>query len=153
PKPTAHGALAQALADYSGLMIASNKRMAAKKLKAERMRYRRIVAHAGRLKTDLYAIRRRSPGPSNDPEQPLRDLRAVTSILWRAKIQLAGLDGLARARQGHRDPDREFLLARLLKAWVDHFGGALTVSDRRRRPPTGPLVRFLLTATKGVLDP
>ena len=87
------------------------------------------------------------PWPEHDPEQPLRDLQAVISILSRHQ---GILDDLKR-----RDPALELLLSRLLDIWVDHFGGKLTVTDptRRRGAPSGPLVRFVLAATRGVLKP
>jgi hypothetical protein len=81
----------------------------------------------------------------------LRELQAVTSILWHHQ---GTLDDMNR-----RDPALALLLLRrLLDIWVDHFGGALTVSDpprrtRSGRAPTGRLVRFVQAATRGVRKP
>ena len=117
------------------------------KVEVERARQKQIVDLASKLKTALYWRRRQVPWPEHDPEQPLRDLQAVISILWRHQ---GILDDLKR-----RDPALELLLSRLLDIWVDHFGGKLTVTDptRRRGAPSGPLVRFVLAATRGVLKP
>ena len=53
------------------------------KVEAERAREEQIVDLARQLKTTLYWRRRQVPWPEHDPDQPLRDLQAVTSILWR----------------------------------------------------------------------
>ena len=118
-----------------------------RKVKVERSREKEIVDLAGKLKTALYWRRRQVPWPEHDPDQPLRELQAVASILWRHQ---GILDDLER-----RDSARAFLLSRLLNIWCDHFGGKLTVTDptRRHGAPSGPLVRFVLAATRDVLKP
>jgi hypothetical protein len=141
PSATAGTEIDRALAEYVFGKIDPEK------VEVERARQKQIVDLASKLKTALYWRRRQVPWPEHDPEQPLRDLQAVTSILWRHQ---SILDDLKR-----RDPARAFLLWRLLDIWVDHFSGKLTVTDptHRRGAPSGPLVRFVLAATRGVLKP
>jgi hypothetical protein len=143
PSATAGPEIERTLAEY----VFSKKVIDPRKVKVERAREKKIVDLAGQLKTALYRHRRQVPWPEHDPEQPLRELQAVISILWSHQ---SILDDLKR-----RDPARAFLLWRLLNIWCDHFGGKLTVTDptRRRGAPGGPLVRFVLAATRGVLKP
>jgi len=143
PSATAGTEIERALAEY----FFGKKVIESGKVEVERARQKQIVDLARQLKTALYWRRRQVPWPEHDPEQPLRDLQAVTSILWRHQ---GILDDLKR-----RDPARAFLLWRLLNIWCDHFGGKLTVTDptHRRGAPSGPLVRFVLAATRGVLKP
>ena len=57
-------------------------------------------------------------------------------------------------RERRSDPARERLMLRILDIWVDHFGGKLAVTKPTRGgAPSGPLVRFILAATRGVLKP
>jgi hypothetical protein len=139
PSATAGAEIERALAEYVFGKIDPEK------VEVERARQKQIVHLASKLQTALYWRRRQVPWPEHDPEQPLRDLQAVISILWRHQ---GILDDLKR-----RDPARVLLLRRLLDIWVDHFGGTLTVTDRAGRAPSGPLVRFVLAATRGVLKP
>jgi hypothetical protein len=115
------------------------------KVEVERARQKQIVDLASKLKTALYWRRRQVPWPEHDLEQPLRELQAVISI---ERCHQGILDDLKR-----RDPARVLLLWRLLDIWINHFGGTLTVTDRAGRAPSGPLVRFVLAATRGVLKP
>jgi hypothetical protein len=141
PSATAGTEIERALAEYFGKITDP------KKLLVEREREKQIVNLASRLKTALYWRRRQVPWPEHDPEQPLRELQAVTSILWSHQ---SILDDHKR-----RDPARALLLRRLLDIWVDHFGGKLTTSDPTlgRGAPSGPLVRFMLAATRGICKP
>jgi hypothetical protein len=143
PSATAGPEIERALAEY----VFAKEVVESGKVEVERARQKQIVDLASKLKTALYWRRRQVPWPEDDPEQPLRELQAVTSILWRHE---GILDDLKR-----RDPALAMLLRRLLDIWVDHFGGKLTVTDptRRRGAPSGPLVRFVLAATRGVLKP
>ena len=143
PSATAGTEIERALAEY----FFGKKVIESGKAEVERARQKQIVDLAGQLKTVLYWRRRQVPWPEHDPEQPLRELQAVTSISWRHQ---GILDDLRR-----RDPALELLLRRLLDIWVDHFGGKLTVTDptRRHGAPSGPLVRFVLAATRGVRKP
>jgi hypothetical protein len=143
PSATAGAEIERALAEY----FLGKEVVESRKLEAERARQKRIVDLVGQLKTALYWRRRQVPWPEHDPEQPLRELQAVTSILWSHQ---GILDDLKR-----RNPAHAFLLRRLLNIWCDHFGGKLTVTDptRPRGAPSGPLVRFVLAATRGVLKP
>jgi hypothetical protein len=142
PGETAGTGIERALAEYVGKTVINPK-----KIKAERAREQQIIEFAGKLKTALYWHRRKVPWPEHDPEQPLREYQAVLSIL---RNHQGNLDDLKR-----RDSARALLLSRLLDIWVDHFGGKLTVTDptRRRGAPSGPLVRFVLAATRGVVKP
>jgi hypothetical protein len=126
-----------------------------RKAKAERAREKQIIDLAGQLKTVLYRHRRQVPWPEDDPEQPLRELQAVTSVLWHHQQLFDDLDILVHERERRRDPARARLLLRLLDIWVDHFGGKLGVTKPTtgRGAPSGPLVRFILAATRGVLTP
>ena len=74
PSPTAGAEIERALVDYLGELIDP------KKLLAERKREKHIVDLASKLKTALYWRRRQVPWPEHDPELPLRDLQAVTSL-------------------------------------------------------------------------
>jgi hypothetical protein len=141
PSVTAGIEIERALAEY----FFTKEVVESGKVEAERAREKEIVDLAGKLKVALYWRRRQVPWPEHDPEQPLRELQAVMSIERRHQ---GILDDLKR-----RDPARVLLLWRLLDIWVDHFGGTLTVTDRAGRAPTGPLVRFVLAATRGVLKP
>jgi hypothetical protein len=143
PSGRAGTEIERALEEY----IFGKKVIESGKVEVERARQKQIVDLASKLKTALYWRRRQVPWPEHDPEQPLRDLQAVISILWRHQ---GILDDLKR-----RDPALELLLSRLLDIWVDHFGGKLTVTDptRCRGAPSGPLVRFVLAATRNVLKP
>ena len=141
PSATAGTEIERALAEY----IFAKEVVESGKVEAERAREKKIVDLAGQLKTALYWRRRQVPWPEHDPEQPLRELQAVTSILWHHQ---GILDDLNR-----RDPALQLLLRRLLDIWVVHFGGNLTTTDPTRPggAPSGPLVRFVLAATRGVL--
>jgi hypothetical protein len=141
PSARARTEIEQALAEF-----AFNREVFASKIEGERASEKEIIDLAGKLKTALYRRRRQAPWPEDDPELPLRELQAVTSISWRHQ------DILGELRR--RDPALGVLLRRLLDIWVDHFGGTLTVSD----PPGGgapgcKLVRFVQAATRGVLRP
>jgi hypothetical protein len=141
PRATARSEIERALAEF-----AFGKKVIESKVEAERARQKEIIECARQLKIVLHRRRRQVPWPEHDPEQPLRDLQAVISILWRHQ---GILDDLKR-----RDPARTLLLWRLLDIWVDHFGGTLTVSDPPGGgAPAGPLVRFVLAVTRGVLEP
>jgi hypothetical protein len=143
PSATARTEIERALAEY----FFGKKVIESGKLGAERDRQKQIIDLARQLKTALYGRRRQVPWPEHDPDKPLRELQAVTLISWHHQ---GILDELYR-----RDPARALLLWRLLGIWCDHFGGTLTVTDptRRRRAPSGALVRFVLAATRGLLRP
>ena len=148
PSVTAGTEIERALAEYFEEIIDP------KKLLAEREREKQIVDLASKLKTALYWRRRQVPWPKHDPEQPLRDLQAVTSVLWRHQQIFDDLDILVHERKRRGDPARARLVLRLLDIWIDHFAGKLTVTKPTGRgAPSGPLVRFVLAATRGVLKP
>ena len=148
PSPTAGAEIERALVDYLGELIDP------KKLLTEREREKQIVDLASKLKTALYWRRRQVPWPEHDPELPLRDLQAVTSLSWHHQQIFDDLDTLVHERERRGDPARERLMLRILDIWVDHFGGKLSVTKPTRGgAPSGPLVRFVLAATRGVLEP
>jgi hypothetical protein len=150
PSATAGAEIERALADY----VFAKTLVDRTRVKAERSREKEIVDLAGQLKTALYRRRRQVPWPENDSEQPLRDLQAVTSVLWRHQQIFDDLDILVHERTRRSDPARALLLLRLLDIWIDHFGGKLTVTKPTGSgAPSGPLVRFMLAATRGVLEP
>jgi hypothetical protein len=141
PRATARSEIERALAEF-----AFGKKVIESKVEAERARQKEIIECARQLKIVLHRRRRQVPWPEHDPEQPLRELQAVISIERRHEGILADLK--------RRDPARTLLLWRLLDIWVDHFGGTLTVSDPPGGgAPAGPLVRFVLAVTRGVLEP
>jgi hypothetical protein len=141
PSATAGTEIERALAEY----ILAKEDVESGKVEAERAREKEIVDLAGQLKTALYWHRRQVPWPEHDPGQPLRELQAVITLYRRHQ---GILDDLNR-----RDPALELLLRRLLDIWVVHFGGNLTTTDPTGPggAPSGPLVRFVLEATRGVL--
>jgi hypothetical protein len=94
--------------------------------------WRDVHESARELSNKLLEIRRRIPDV-DDPERPLRQLRAVKEVQFHAEKQLEGYRLLER---GH-DPTREWLWSRLFAIWIDHFGGKLTVGR------AGPLARFV----------
>jgi hypothetical protein len=148
PSATAGIEVERALAAY---VFAIDSR----KVKAERAREKQIVDLASKLNAVLYSRRRQVPWPEDDPEQPLRELQAVTSVLWHHQQLFDDLDTLVHERARRSDPARALLLLRLLDIWVDHFDGKLSVTKptKGRGAPSGPLVRFILAATHGVLKP
>ena len=84
------------------------------------------------------------------PSQPLRDLQAVTSVLWRHQQLFDDLDILVHERKRRGNPARARLVLRLLDIWIDHFVFKLTVTKPTGPAPrSGPLVRFVLAATRG----
>ena len=101
PSATAGTEIDRALTEYVG-----KKAIDPRKVKAERAREKQIIDLASKLKVALYWRRRQVPWPEHDPEQPLRDLQGVISILRRHQ---GILDDLKR-----RDPALELLLSRLL---------------------------------------
>ena len=123
PSATAGTEIERALAEYFEEIIDP------KKLLAERAREKRIVDLASKLKTALYWRRRQVPWPKHDPEQPLRDLQAVTSVLWRHQQIFDHLDILVHERKRRGDPARARLVLRLLDIWIDHFAGKLAVTQ------------------------
>jgi hypothetical protein len=148
PSAAAGAEIERALAEYFGKVIDPRK------LLAEREREKKIVNLASQLKAALYSRRRQVPWPEHDPEQPLRELQAVTSVLWGHQQIFDDLDVLVHERERRSDPARALLLLRLLDIWIDDFGGKLTVTKPTSRgAPSGPLVRFVLAATRVVLEP
>ena len=91
---TAGTEIERALAEYFEEIIDP------KKLLAEREREKQIVDLASKLKTALYWRRRQVPWPKHDPEQPLRDLQAVTSVLWRHQQIFDDLDISCMSERG-----------------------------------------------------
>jgi hypothetical protein len=130
-----------------------NLRIRPEKVLAERDRWQHLVDVGEQFASGLHVRLTEAPWSEYDPEQPRRDFEAVKKALLNALTILEGLKLLARARQGRRNPERELLLGRLTKVWTTHFGGPLTVTNPTTGvgPPSGPLVRFLVTTTKHVL--
>jgi hypothetical protein len=137
PEATARAELERALDEYHGFVFDP------KKLAAERERQRRIIKPA----RDLVAALAPSKGPLPFEHE------VVAWVLRLAEGRLAGLNLMARAREGRRDPDREFLIGRLSDVWIKSFGGTLTVTDRPGMEPVGDLVSFIQLAAEALNIP
>jgi hypothetical protein len=138
----------EALYAYSGLLRDPEQ------LAVERERWRRIAKLARALAAELFAVKRQTPWRDDDPDRPMRDLKAARVIEYRAENYAEGLDMMVRSRQGRQDPARAWLYWRLFQIWSECFGGVLAVTvPPDGGPPSGPLVRFVLAVTADVLDP
>jgi hypothetical protein len=131
PDAQARAALDECIHAYSLLPVDPEK------LHADRDQWNKVATLARDLAHELFQIKRRTPWTVHDPERPQRQLRAVIEVQRYAERQVEGRDVLLQARQGRRDPEREWLFQNLFEIWVAHFAGRLTVSRR------GPLVRFI----------
>jgi hypothetical protein len=143
PDDQAHAALNDCIIDYFGL------RKDRKTLHRGHDLWSETARLTGELGRKLWEIKRWT---AYDSERLRRDMRTVISLQFHAEAQTEGLDVLLRARQGRRDPAREWLWWRLLAIWTDHFGGKVSVTKPRHGVPNGPLVRFITTVFERVLD-
>jgi hypothetical protein len=79
-------------------------------------------------------------------------LKAIEEAMFYASRQATGLDVMLRPHKGWGDPAGEWLLGRLLEIWRLHFAGNVAISSRRHRPPSGPLVRFIIAVFSHLLN-
>ena len=91
-----------------------------------------------------YQLKRRTPWTVDDPEWPQRNLLALKPLRQQAEAMVKDYDARLRARQARRDPARERLFRRLFEIWTACFDGKLAVTISRGKPPSGPLIRFIL---------
>ena len=118
--------LEDCLRDYAGL------RREPEDLKAAREEWRQIDKLLADLAARYHRLKRQ------------RDLLALEPLQKWAKAVVEAYDMRLRARQGRRDPARDWLVERLFDIWVDCFGGKLAVTTPPvGGPPRGPLVRFI----------
>jgi hypothetical protein len=83
-----------------------------------------------------------------------RDLRWLDKLRRRPQVLLRGANILKGAHQGKRGkskPQREWLYHRLCTLWLENFGArdlryGRPKDDGDKRPPTGPLIDFILVA-------
>jgi hypothetical protein len=144
PDDQAHAALNDCIHNYF------MRRVDPEELRRGRDRWSKVAELARALGRELYEIKRRTPWTEDDPERPLRDLRAVKAVQFHAETQTENYAPLLRGRRS--DAAREWLWQSLLRIWTDNFGGKLSVTKPRRRAPTGPLVRFVATVFEHVFD-
>jgi hypothetical protein len=85
----------------------------------------------------------------HDPEWPQRNILALKPLRQYAATAVEAYNARLSARQGKRDPAREWLFGRLFEIWTDCFRGKLAVSTPPRGSRRGPLVRFI----RAVLTP
>ena len=131
--------LEDCLHDFNGM-----RQVSVSDLLAARKRWRRIDRLLADLAHEYYEIKRRTPWTVHDPEWPQRNILALKPLRQYAAAAVEAYDVRLSARQGRRDPAREWLFARLFKIWTDCFHGKLAVSTPARGSPRGPLMRFIL---------
>lgn len=118
--------LESCLRDYAGL------RREPEDLKAAREEWRQIDKLLADLAARYHRLKRQ------------RDLLALEPLQKWAKAVVEAYDMRLRARQGRRDPARDWLVERLFDIWVDCFGGKLAVTTPPSGgQPRGPLIRFI----------
>jgi hypothetical protein len=124
------------------------RQVSAPKLSAARKRWQRIDKLLAELAHEYYVIKRGTPWTAHDPEWPQRNILALKPLRQYAAAAVEGYDVRLGARQGRRDPAREWLFARLFEIWTDCFHGKLAVSTPARGSPRGPLIRFILAVLR-----
>ena len=114
------------LRDYAGL------RRSPEDLKAARKEWRQIDKLLADLAARYHRLKRQ------------RDLLALEPLQKWAKAVVEAYDMRLRARQGRRDPARDWLIERLFDIWTDCFGAKLAVTTPPSGgQPRGPLIRFI----------
>ena len=118
--------LVSCLRDYAGL------RREPEDLKAAREEWRQIDKLLADLAARYHRLKRQ------------RDLLALEPLQKWAKAVVEAYDMRLRARQGRRDPARDWLIERLFDIWTDCFGAKLAVTTPPSGgQPRGPLIRFI----------
>jgi hypothetical protein len=115
-----------------------------KNLSAMRKEWQQIDKLLTALADRYYQLKRRTPWTVDDPEWPQRNLLALKPLRQQAEAMVKDYDARLRARQARRDPARERLFRRLFEIWTACFDGKLAVTISRGKPPSGPLIHFIL---------
>jgi hypothetical protein len=123
--------------------FAYNRERVAEALK----RSRRMLKHLGAFVADY-----RAQFPIDDVVKTKRDLWCIEGLRRRAEAIWLAAQAIRRAHKGHKNVQREWLYYRLCSVWIDYFDGELVYNRRSRGPPYGPLINFMLAATRQVVS-